>query len=162
MEISDTVKLMWVWPLKVDIAAYWFIPQLIVKSMMTDSVRRIMPPEISRIVRQSEKAIPKILADLKITPEQAKAEIDKIDYATIERVIQHFFEKKSITRDEVAELIKNETSLTHLNTQRIKGILSSNISEKQINRITTLFLENKLKIRVLLPTLKESIKQMIN
>ena len=78
-----------VWPLKVDIDAYWFIPQLIVKSMMTDFVHRIMPPEISRIVRQSEKAIPKILADLKITPEQAKAEIDKIDYATIERVIQH-------------------------------------------------------------------------
>ncbi len=143
------------------LAAYWFVPKLIVKSMMSDSARDILPPEINRIVRQSEKEIPKVLAKLNLTPDQAISEIDRIDYGTVDRVIQRLSEKKSITRDETAELIKTEAGFTHLDTHQIERMLPRNISEHDINRLTTMFAENKGKIRLMMPTFKESIKQMI-
>ncbi len=145
----------------IGIAAYWFIPQLLVKLMHSDSVVGVLPPQVNQVMRQTEKRIPRILKQVNLTPEQAKEEVDNVDYDDLERVMQQLSKQKSMTKDQMATLIQNEMELTHLNAGKIKNLLPNKLSSRQIAKATKLFEENKGKIRILLPTLKESVKQMI-
>ena len=147
--------------LVIAVAAYWFIPQLLVVSIKSETVQKILPPEIRVIFKQAERKIPGLLTQLDLTPEQAKEDIKKIEYEDIDRIMGKLSGKKSLTGDEAAQLVIDEFDFSYLENQKLKRLMPRTFSEKEINYITRIFYENKGKIRFLLPTLKQSAIEMI-
>ena len=143
-------------------AAYIIIPKLFVKAMMSDSIRKKMPANVTRLVNRSGKEINRGLRTLKLTPEQAKDEIDEISFSDIERVVQGIKGKGPMSREEFYQLITKEIDFKHVNPERFKRYIPARIPQKDIKHFNEIFEENKTKYRLMFPAVKSMAKQMID
>ncbi len=140
---------------------YFLLPKIIIKTMKTESIQKVLPPKINKGLVLSERGVTRALKQLEIKPQQAIEEIDKIDQESIERIMERLSHHDTKDPDVVAEIIFEEFKFSHINKSNVKTFFRRNLTRRDIEMGMKMLEGNEMKTKLLLPAIKNSLKEII-